>query len=136
MISNLICGACGENLPTPWAHESKKYPCPKCGGFIQKIHMEVADEVDLEIHDKIEVKLKDPKFSSKHNPRVEVVSGDDLRHSDGKWMIKERVIDKDGNYYKEKVIDPKTGQVVHLDEGPLSEHVDHGSAKFKKGNDA
>ena len=46
-------------------------------------------------------------------------------------MQKERVIDRDKDQYKETVIDPQTGQVIHQNKEPLSEHFGHGSAKFK-----
>ena len=50
-------------------------------------------------------------------------------------MKKSRVIDKYKNEYKEKVTDPDTGEVVHHNEEPLSEHYGHGYAKFKKEDD-
>ncbi len=59
-------------------------------------------------------------------------AGDDLRRSDGKWMQKKRVLDRDNDRYIEVVVDPETEEIVHEKDEPLSEHVDHGTAKFKK----
>lgn len=47
-------------------------------------------------------------------------------------MKKERLIDRDNDLYKEIVIDPVTGDVVHKCEEPLSKHFGHGSDKTKK----
>ncbi|GGC77821.1 hypothetical protein GCM10011382_04710 [Vreelandella lutescens] len=80
--------------------------------------------------------MKDKNFNSKKNPRYEFFEGDDLRKSDGKWMQKSRVIDKSKDKYVEKVIDPETGEVVHLCKEPLSKHFGHGSAKFKTDENA
>lgn len=59
---------------------------------------------------------------SKKNPRQDIFTGDDLCKSDNKWMTKERIIDKDKDLYKETVIDPATGEVVHHYQEPLSDH--------------
>ena len=40
-----------------------------------------------------------------------------------------RVIDREINIYHEKVIDPKSGAVVHECDEPLTAHYGHGSAK-------
>lgn len=71
------------------------------------------------------------KRGGKGRPFVEGKSGDDLHKKDGKWMHREIAIDREKNHYKEKVTNPKTGSVVHACEEPLSQHVDHGSAKKK-----
>jgi hypothetical protein len=50
----------------------------------------------------------------------------------GLWNKLIRIIDRDNNWYKEEITDPRTGEIIHKDEGPLSEHQDHGDAKKKK----
>jgi hypothetical protein len=50
----------------------------------------------------------------------------------GNLMHKERIIDRKNDYYKEKVVNTDTGEVVRDVEHQLSKHTDHGSAKFKK----
>ena len=51
--------------------------------------------------------------------------------SNGTFVQKERVIDRENNLYKELVINVDTGEILHSSEHPLSEHKDHGSAKVK-----
>ena len=50
----------------------------------------------------------------------------------GNLMKKERIIDRKNNYYRERVVNADTGEVVRDVEQPLSEHRGHGSAKHKK----
>ena len=127
---NVSCTTCGESLPSEWAHEyNPNNVCPKCGGSAKTINMGVQDTLD--IRESLKAKLKDPSLPSHKNPRVEVFTGDDLRKSDGEWMKKERVIDKINDQYKEVVINPKTDEVIHHSEEPLSEHYGHGSDKPK-----
>ena len=97
--------------------------------------MEIIEDVGVHMHDSLKAKVKDPSLPSKKNPRVEVFAGSDLRKSDGRWMNKERVIDKDHDYYKETVSDPQTGEVIHRTEEQLSDHFGHGSAKLMKSGD-
>jgi hypothetical protein len=59
----------------------------------------------------------------------ESVGGDDLHRKSGKWMHKIRVIDHENDHYKEVVTDPESGEVVHCQEEPLSQHRGHGSEK-------
>lgn len=136
MNLNVRCSDCSVTLPVEWEHESVDRPCPKCGSIRKDIQMEVVEDVGIEVHDSMKAKVKDPSLPSKKNPRVDIFAGDDIRKSDGTWMKKERVIDRDRDYYKETVIDPKTGKVIHHNEEPLSEHFGHGTAKFKKSDDA
>lgn len=55
--------------------------------------------------------------------------------------MRERPIDRSNVIYREEVIDPTTGRVIHHCEEPLSKHRGHGSAKgntndeLRKGND-
>lgn len=101
-----------------------------------KKNLDLALNDGVEVHDSLRGKVKDASLPSKKNPRVDFFSGDDLRKSDGKWMQKERVLDKDNDYYKEVVVDPETGEEIHHNEEPLSEHFGHGSVKFKKNDEA
>jgi len=64
-------------------------------------------------------------------PFVEQIGGADLCRKTGVWMEKTRVIDRDNDLYKETVKNPKTGEVIHHCEEPLSQHKNHGSAKNK-----
>lgn len=135
MSISVKCSKCEAVLPSEWAHDLVDRPCPSCGSIMKVIFTEIADEIPV-AHDNARIRAKDSRFSSKRNPRLDVFTGDDLRKSDAKWLKKERIIDKDTNHYKETVVDPTTGEVVHHSEEQLSEHYGHGAAKFKKPSEA
>ena len=126
---SVTCGKCNESLPTEWAHSAIENPCINCGALEKNVAMNIVEEANFEVHDKLKGKVIDDSFPSKKKKRVEFQAGEDIRKSDGKYMKKQRVIDKDNNRYFEEVIDPETGEVVHRREEPLSDHVGHGSAK-------
>lgn len=128
----VTCGECGAVLPVEFSDHASDLLCPKCGTAKRHIHLNVVENAGIESHDNVRGKIKNSDFPSKKNPRVEFFTGDDLRKSDGRWMHKERLIDKDNDKYREVVVDPQTGEVIHCNEERLSEHFGHGSAKFKR----
>lgn len=127
----VTCGECNESMPSEVAGQADEMRCQECGSLKKKIHMRIEEAVGIDIRDTLRGKVRDPNLPSKKNPRVDFLVGTDLRKSDGKWMEKERVIDRDENLYKEAVVDPENGQEIHRNEEPPSDHFGHGSAKFK-----
>jgi hypothetical protein len=107
-------------------------PCPNCGSQSLTIRLGFSDTVDLNLKDRLDGKVIDPSLSSKKKVRRTFMVGADKRVKDGRWMHKERTLDRDLNQYKERVIDPLTGEVVHHCEEPLSDHTGHGSDKPRK----
>jgi len=91
-------------------------------------HFEVAVSGEVTLYSKLALKAK---RGGKGRPFMEQVVGDDLHRKSGVWMKLTRVIDHVRNWYSEKVVNPKTGEVVHETEEPLSDHQGHGSAKPK-----
>lgn len=130
--SKIECYDCGEELPDEWIASDANNQCPNCGSCKQKIELDFFEEISVEVHDTFRGKEKDPSLPSKKKLRKDIITGDDIRKRDGKWMRKERIIDRDNDYYKEKVVDPETGDVVHECEEKLSDHLGHGSNKPKK----
>ncbi len=126
------CSDCEEILPSELAHDSTQYNCPKCGSIKKIIIMEVIEDVNLEIHDQMQAKIKNDNLPSNKKVRKEMISGDEKRKDNDTWVNKERVIDRDEDFYKEKVTDLKTGKVLRDIEEPLSKHINRGSAKLKK----
>ena len=133
--TTINCTDCGAKLPDGWVSSADRGPCPECGSQFKTIHLNIVERIGLQIRDWITGKMKDNNFNSKKNPRYEFFEGSDLRKSDGKWMNKSRVIEKNNDKYMEKIVDPETGEVIHLCEEPLSEHFGHGSAKPKVDKD-
>lgn len=126
------CGNCGQIIDLPPNDFSQPAsPCPRCGSTKQNIKISISEEIT--VRECLKGKVKDKNYPSKKNPRKEFVIGDEVSKSDGKWMKKERIIDKEKNQYKEVVIDSSTGEIIHSTNEELKKHVGHGSAKFKKG---
>ena len=93
------CTDCGERLPDDWISLAVKENCPKCGSPYKTISMEIVEKAALDIKESLAGKMKDINYNSKKNPRYKFFEGDDLRKSDGKWMKKRRVIDKNNDKY-------------------------------------
>jgi hypothetical protein len=122
------CGAWLEELPGTPVEERK--PCPSCGSLSRKVEVTIQDTVT--VREKLGVKTR---HGSTGKPFYEADSGDDLHRKTGKWMKLERVVDRLKNWYREVIINPKTNEVVHKCEEPLSEHKGHGSAKRRRGSE-
>ncbi len=62
------------------------------------------------------------------------MTGWDFSKKLGKLIRKVSHFDQRTDSRYEHVEDPETGEVLHHEDHPLSEHRGHGSAKFKQGN--
>ncbi len=105
----------------------KHSPCPKCGSKSRIVNEHIEDTVIF--HGKLGLKARHGQTGK---PFYESISGSDLNHKTGEWMKIERVIDRENDKYKEKIINPKTKEVLRHCEEPLSQHTGHGYAKYKK----
>jgi hypothetical protein len=88
--------------------------------------VEIFVEERIEVHERVALKARRPGVS---RPVLESVSGDDLTVSTGAWVHRERTIDRSGGRYRERIVDPWTGEVIRDVDEPLHDHRGHGSAK-------
>jgi hypothetical protein len=127
-LNSAVCSSCGYIYPNPKLLGSQssdeRTPCPVCKSKAVTFQVQLADTVTL--HDTLGLKFKQP---GEKKPVVEIKTGDDLHRKSGRWMKLDRRIDRKGNRYTEKVVDPKTGEVTHHCDEPLTDHRGHGSAK-------
>jgi hypothetical protein len=75
--------------------------------------------------------MKHNRPGIKH-PLCESYNGPERSTKFQKHIGKQRVIDRKNNKYRETVWDFETGEIVHHCEEPLSQHLNHGSAKQRK----
>jgi hypothetical protein len=122
--TTVTCSGCGA--PIKETPSEARTPCPLCGSTARQFNVEITEE--LKLRESLNFKHKNPEGKT----LAEGLSGDDLHRKSGKWMKKERLIDRAEDRYKEVVTDPETGGVVHHCDEPLSQHRGHGSAKKKK----
>ncbi len=119
------CGNCYISLEDD-TYKVERIPCPQCGSLVRQVEINVYDEGTA--HEKIRLTAKRPGIK---RPIKEVISGDEFQISRKKWSLLERVFDRENDNYYEKVVDIETGEVYHECNEPLSEHLNHGSAKKK-----
>lgn len=122
----VFCGACQlTELDEPGDLPSgERQPSLCCGSLLRHHTLSVHDSA--ESHETSRFRAKRP---SQKKPFLEGVRGDDLHRDSGLWMRLQRTIDRDNDWYEEKVVNPETGEVVHQCAEPLSAHRGHGSAK-------
>lgn len=126
----VICNNCKKEIEKQEGDISKTFiECPHCLSKSISIYEIFEEDAVLDIKESYRDKLRNENLKSKEKLRKNIFSGDDLHRKSGKWYKKERIIDRDNDSYKEIVIDPDTGLVIHSCEEPLSQHQGHGSAK-------
>lgn len=127
MINRVItCRNCNTQLDGETNGQPLE-PCPNCGSLESHIVLSITETI--EFHERIGLKAKQEGFKK---PRKELVAGDEKYVAQDRWVYKERVIDREKDKYLEVVKDPKTGEIIHQCEEPLSRHFGHGSAKHKE----
>lgn len=122
-IKTAMCGECGE----PLILGTIRISCPKCGS--DRIHFGISLGDKLDLHESVSGVAQDLSLPSRKRDRLRLFSGDQRRVSHGDWVDKKRVIDRDGDRYREVVKDKTTGDNVHEIDERLSEHKGHGSDK-------
>ena len=127
-----FCKKCQSPLPANWLSSDNTDPCPSCGSLARDIRIGVELDLSSLPHYGTRIRSKDPSLPSKQKLRYDQFVGEEFTKSTGAWSTKVRVIDKDDDYYRERVVDQATGHILTDQEGRLSDHIGHGSAKQKK----
>lgn len=91
----------------------------------RKFDVHVTESIIL--RDSLSMKHKRP---GKKKPIAESFSGSERRKSVGDYVNKERLIDRENDRYKERVV-TEDGEVLRNVDEPLSAHHGRGSAKLK-----
>ena len=116
-------------MDKPGTPVEEREPCNKCRSTARAFSLAIFETVSVKTG--IDLKKKSPAFPSKKKLRVHLQQGDQIDHRTGKWVLKERRIDKDASpaWYFELITDPDTGKELHRCSEPLDKHRGHGSAK-------
>ena len=128
MEEAVICLRCRYEFTT--SSMIKDTCCPQCASSELSMHLKLYDGIGAK--DRLRGKIKNNNFPSKKKLRCDFIAGSEQRRSDGKWMQKTRTIDKNNDNYEEKIIDEETGEIIHECKESLSDHINHGTAKFRK----
>ncbi|MBB3045890.1 uncharacterized Zn finger protein (UPF0148 family) [Litorivivens lipolytica] len=121
------CSECGETSDLQ-PEENGAIFCPLCGGTKGKLDVGFSFGVAAQM-DSVRVVGKNDSLPSKKKRRLEYRREHSLTVSTGRMSILERLIDKENDIYREKIIDKESGEIIHSDEEPLTDHTGHGSAK-------
>ncbi len=99
--------------------------CPNCGSFEKTIFLDFEEGINS--YELLETK---EKLGGKKKYIREIKDGDEYYFKEGKYVFKERVIDRENNMYMEAIQNPENGGIIHITSEPLKQHTGHGSAKF------
>lgn len=108
----------------PGTPRGQRRPCPKCGSSKRLFKKSVGGSLTPR-------KTLRMIGRAQTSPRrfVEVFLGADWSYRLGRYVNKLRRIERRNDLYRETVVDPETGEVLKDQEGSLSGHTGHGSAK-------
>jgi len=107
--------------------------CDNCLSNTNEIIIELFDEFNIELRDTLSGKRINPELSSKNRLREKFFYGAS-RSANGDWAEKEQIVNRDDNYYYEKVTN-SAGEVIRECEEKLTEHRGRGSAKFNRNHE-
>lgn len=128
-MSSTSCANCRVALPDDLPGQARS-PCPDCGSTSRSYLGSLSDGIVF--HDGHRTKVKRPSLPSAKKLRADTYSGVEHSHKHGKLVRVHRTIDKDNDRYVEKVTDLHTGEILHECDEPLSEHINHGTAKYRR----
>jgi hypothetical protein len=120
------CSDCGALIDTASDTPENRTPCPICGKKGRTFNTFIEEAITL--RDGLGVKAKRP---GEKRPFVEDKAMPSFSHRLRKHVLREQVIDSDNDRYFEKVTDYESGEIIHHNEEPLSEHLGHGIEKIK-----
>ena len=126
-ISDTICSDCKTLLSVDILFKLPRVPCPECGSTRRTVNAEITESVT--VREGLGMKARRPGGK---RPYVEAKSMPSQSHRLNKLVHRETLIDRDKDVYRETVTDYESGEVIHHQAEPLSEHVGHGLAKVKK----
>ena len=120
------CKDCGAEFP-PEVAGAVDRSCTECGSSRLVVFQNIAEEMG--VREDLHSRVKDPRYSSKRNPRVISKVGASYWHDEKKWMHREMLVDKNQGRYRKVISDPETGEIVRECEEPLPKHRGHGDDK-------
>lgn len=100
------------------------------------VHIRVADTLSIDLKERVKIAARSGPGDKGRD--FQLIQGDELTKTTGRWAWKHRRIDWRGDWYRELVIDLERSlseREIHIladVSEPLSDHQGHGSAKGKK----
>jgi len=121
----VTCGGCGLSLDESADLLLEQRPaCPACGSSARSFHKTIRVTEEARAGEGYKVREQ-----GQQRPFIEGYDRPSLSRKTGRWMRKEMRVDRRNNLYQDRVTDPETGEIVHEEDEPLTDHRGHGSAK-------
>lgn len=118
------CASCGNQLSQVSTEAEYALPCPTCGSTGRNVFASVTESGVI----RNGVIMKANRLGQK-KPFFESISIPSHSRKLGKLVHHERLIDRDKDLYYEKVTEYESGNTIHEQNEPLSDHTGHGSDK-------
>ena len=123
-----VCNNCKKEFESEEIRSSPD--CPFCQS--ENVSRDITTSDSGKGYEFINLKCKNDLLRSKDKLRREVKSG--IRperdpKSNGRLVEERSIRDRDNDVYKERIINITTGEAIRNCEGPLSQHIGHGSAR-------
>jgi DNA-directed RNA polymerase subunit RPC12/RpoP len=128
-MAHCKCQQCGKVATDLEWLAAPNAACPTCGH--KTFTMEFQSTLQLLPTGALKITTRDPHHKSDKKIRLKHFVGPTLNAA-GEPMHKEQLIDRDTNYYFEKVVDLTTGETTRLCEEKLTDHTGRGSDRTKK----
>lgn len=122
------CGECGLALPPEWSGSPDENPCPACGSVFKQVEITLVDTIPVP-RDYLSYDVIDKAFSSRRNPRKQLVNRPSHSRDDDRMRDEYRLIDKYRNEYHKVITDQETGEIVYECHERLTDHQGRGSAR-------
>ncbi len=129
-FGSVLC-KCGATLDEKTGlREDQRVPCAKCGSK-SRVYADTLTE-EIEIYDGLRAKGLHAGMSRTKGWFIDSLSRwVPQTNRDNATAHHERVLDRDGDRYTEKVTMRDSGEIIHNTDERLSEHRGHGSDKPK-----
>lgn len=135
-VAELVCTCkeCGHLMSDYTDDGARSIPCPQCGSKLRSVFEMVTETAKASDGYRLKgysEKRRPKKPGKSRKPFIDDRNMDEVYQVDGQIYRVERTIDYEKNSYREKITNPRTGEVVRHVKEKLSEHHGHGSAKKK-----
>lgn len=121
-----ICASCGRAVVED-EEVVVRGPCTNCGSLLRSYSLVVMSVINVSSG----IRLKGFRKGMKKF-FVDFFRGIELWRDRGTLSYREKMIDREKDYYRESITDLSSGEVIREVREPLSKHIDRGSARFKK----
>lgn len=133
-MGNVSCTVCNTEIDPALDVGEIRTPCPGCGATSRREIVSIEDRVELgEI---IDAKHFEGGKSRTKGLKAHSIDGVRIGSDRPHFVRISQLVDKENDWYKKKVVDTKTGEVIRDVKHPLSEHRDRGSARPQAPDDS